>query len=74
MSVEPASFSGAGVARTMFAALFGELELHPQPNPLAEFSQDAYSLFYGRSAAMGWLTPAVQGATGCSPDRSRQQK
>lgn len=64
MSVEPASFPGAGAARTMFAALFGELEPHPRTSPLAEFSQDAYSLFYGRSAAMGWLTPAVQVATG----------
>ena len=64
MSVEPASFPGARVARPMYAALSGQLELHPRLNPLAEFSQDAYSLFYGRSAAMGWLTPAVQGATG----------
>lgn len=48
----------------MFAALFGELQLHPRPDSLAERPEDAYSLFYARAAAMGWLTPAVQGASG----------
>lgn len=48
----------------MFAALFGELVLHPRPVNSGELSQDAYSLFYGRSAAMGWLTPASEGAAG----------
>jgi hypothetical protein len=44
--------------------LFGELALHRRSDSLAELSQDAYSLFYARSAALGWLTPAVEGATG----------
>lgn len=48
----------------MFVALFGELVLHPRAGALIEFSQDAYSLFYARSAAMGWLTPAQEGASG----------
>jgi hypothetical protein len=48
----------------MFAGLFGELVLHPRPDGQGERSQDAYSLFYARSAAMGWLTRAVEGATG----------
>jgi hypothetical protein len=48
----------------LFAALFGELVLHPRPGPLADPSQDAYSLFAARSAAMGWLTPAVEGTSG----------
>lgn len=48
----------------MFAALFGELVLHPRPDPLAELSEDAYSLFYARSAALGWLTSAQEGALG----------
>jgi hypothetical protein len=47
----------------MFAALFGELLLHPLPDTPAE-RPDAYSLFYARSAALGWLTPAVEGASG----------
>jgi hypothetical protein len=64
LSIEPAPLPGVRAARTMFAALFGELALHPRSDALAEFSQDAYSLFYGRSAAMGWLTSAVEGASG----------
>ncbi len=48
----------------MFAALFGELASRPRPDVAGERSQDAYSLFYGRSAAMGWLTRAEEGATG----------
>jgi len=63
LSIESAAFA-IGVARTMFAALYGELVLHPRRDPLAELSEDAYSLFYARSAAMGWLTPAVEGAAG----------
>jgi len=54
LSIESAAFA-IGVAKTMFAALYGELVLHPRPDPLAELSEDAYSLFYARSAAMGWL-------------------
>lgn len=64
MSAEPAAFPGARPARTMFAALFGELVLHPRPDAQGEVSQDAYSLFYARSSAMGWLTPAAEGASG----------
>jgi hypothetical protein len=37
----------------MFAALFGDLTPHPQPASLPELSQDAFSLFYARSAALG---------------------
>jgi hypothetical protein len=48
----------------MYAALFGELALHPRPDAAGEPSEDAYSLFRARSAAMGWLTPAVAGAPG----------
>jgi len=48
----------------MYAALYGELALHPRPYVQAEAAQDAYSLFYARSAAMGWLTPATQEARG----------
>ena len=45
-------------------ALFGELALHRRPDSVAELSQSAFGLFYARSAALGWLTPAVEGATG----------
>jgi hypothetical protein len=48
----------------MYAALYGELVMLPRAGGLDELTQDAYSLFYARSAAMGWLTPAVEGATG----------
>jgi hypothetical protein len=47
----------------MLAALFGEFTPHPWPQPSLA-SQDAYSLFYARSSAMGWLTGAVDGASG----------
>lgn len=63
LSAEPAAFPGARPARTMFAALFGELVLHRRAGAPGEVSQDAYSLFYARSSAMGWLTPAVEGAS-----------
>src|SRR5215831_13064129 len=58
-----AAMFGTGVAKSMYAALYGELAPYA---PLDELSQDAYSLFYARSAAMGWLTPAVEGASGGS--------
>jgi hypothetical protein len=61
---EPAIYPGSHPARTMFTALYGELAPHPRPDGLAELSEDAYSLFDARSAAMGWLTPAVEGASG----------
>jgi hypothetical protein len=38
----------------MFAALFGDLALYPQPSDPAR-QQDAHSLFYTRSAALGLL-------------------
>ncbi len=40
-------------AGTMFAALYGELVPHAWRDPESE--HDAYSLFYHRSLAMGWL-------------------
>lgn len=52
---------GARVAGSMYAAFYGGLVPHA---PLDKLSQDAYSLFYARSAAMGYLTPAKQGASG----------
>lgn len=42
-------------AGTMFAALYGELAVHPWRDAAAA-SQDPYSLFHHRSLAMGWLT------------------
>src|SRR5215472_3272717 len=63
LSAEPAALPGTGAARTMYAALYGELARHPQPDG-GDGSEDAYSLFYARSAAMGWLTPATEGARG----------
>lgn len=42
-------------AGTMFAALYGELTLHPWRDPAAA-SEDMYSLFHDRSLAMGWLS------------------
>jgi hypothetical protein len=47
----------------MFAALHGELELHPWRDTLVA-PPDAYSLFVARSSAMGWLTEAVQHTSG----------
>ena len=55
---------GTQVARAMFAALHGELVLHSWTDALGHLSQDAYSLFYARSSAMGWLTPAMEPASG----------
>ena len=64
MSAQPAAVPGLRAARTLYAALYGEFVPHPRPAAEGEPSQDAYSLFYARSAAMGWLTPAVGGAHG----------
>lgn len=64
MSAEPAALPGLKAARTLYAALYGEFAPHPRPDARDEPRQDAYSLFYARSAAMGWLTPAVGGARG----------
>jgi hypothetical protein len=47
----------------MYAALYGELLPQARPDPEAGLTMDAYGLFYARSAAMGWLTPAEEGAT-----------
>ena len=57
---EPAMFGTGAAPKSMYTALYGDLA--PRV-PLAELSQDAYSLFYARSAAMGWLTPD-EGASG----------
>ncbi|HEY5987952.1 MAG TPA: hypothetical protein VIV12_16500 [Streptosporangiaceae bacterium] len=65
MSTESVTFA-TGVSRTMLAALYGKMVLHPRPDPLGVLSEDAYSLFHARSSAMGWLTPAVEGASGGS--------
>ncbi|MDQ2816369.1 MAG: hypothetical protein M3Z75_32135 [Actinomycetota bacterium] len=59
LNPEPAVF-GTQAARTMYASLHGEFMPHPRPDALGKVSQDAYSLFYARSAAMGWLAPAVE--------------
>jgi len=64
LSAEPAAVPGLGAARTLYAALYGELTPHPRPAALGELSQDAYSLFYNRSRAMGWLTEATGDARG----------
>jgi hypothetical protein len=64
LSAEPAAVPGLGAARTLYAALYGELTPHPRPAAQGEPSQDAYSLFYDRSTAMGWLTPATEDARG----------
>ncbi|GAA4203778.1 hypothetical protein GCM10022252_61920 [Streptosporangium oxazolinicum] len=55
MSIRPDS--------TMLVALYGELVPHPWRDPLAA-SSDAYSLFVARSSALGWLTEAVEDASG----------
>ena len=64
MSAEPAALPGLRAARTLYAALYGGFAPHPRPDAHGELSQDAYSLFYARSAAMGWLTPAREGELG----------
>lgn len=51
MSTESATFA-TGVARTMLAALYGELVPHRHSRLPGEPSEDAYSLFHARSAAM----------------------
>ncbi len=48
---------------TMFAALHGELVLHPERDPVAAAS-DAYSLFVARSSAMGWLASVTENVSG----------
>lgn len=62
MNAEPAALPDVRAARTLYTALYGEFA--PHPRPAGEPSQDAYSLFYARSAAMGWLTPAREGELG----------
>jgi hypothetical protein len=63
VSAGSGTFATSG-ARTMLAALYGELMPHSVSGDPTGPSQDAYSLFYARSAAMDWLTPAVVGAEG----------
>ncbi|GAB2944990.1 hypothetical protein GCM10027280_37250 [Micromonospora polyrhachis] len=60
--VAPGSVPSAG---TMFAALYGELVPHAWRDP--KLGHDAYSLFYHRSIAMGWLDD--RGAGGDFKDR-----
>jgi hypothetical protein len=55
LSIRPSS--------TLFAALHGELVVHPWRDPLVALS-DAYSLFVARSSAMGWLAEATENASG----------
>jgi hypothetical protein len=69
LTAEPAVVPGTRAAKTMYAALYGELVPHPWPDPPApgppaEASQDAYCLFEARSAAMGWLTAAAECPSG----------
>jgi hypothetical protein len=64
LSAEPAALPGLRAARTLYAALYGEFVPHPRPDGGDAAREDAYSLFYARSAAMGWLTPAREGARG----------
>jgi hypothetical protein len=47
------------VAPTMAAGLHGAFIEHPPVDVGQPREEDAYSLFYGRSAAMGWLTEAT---------------
>jgi hypothetical protein len=62
-SIRPDSVSTGRRDSTMFAALHGELASHPWRDP-SFASSDAYSLFYARSSAMGWLTEAKENASG----------
>lgn len=52
--------SAPRTAGTLFAALYGELVPHAWRGPEPE--HDAYSLFYQRSLAMGWLDDTATGA------------
>lgn len=67
MAPEPTRYLGIRGDSTLFVALHGELVLHRWRDPVAAES-DAYSLFYARSSAMGWLAdailPAAQGLWG----------
>lgn len=56
--VDPATPQTVG---TMFAALYGKMVPHDWPRPEPE--GDAYSLFYQRSLAMGWLDGLGSGRT-----------
>lgn len=55
MTEGPGIFGGGAVG-TMAIEVYGDLESRVDDGGP---SADAYSLFYGRSAAMGWLTPAT---------------
>jgi hypothetical protein len=61
-TAHPAPFPGAREQRVVVLELHGPFVAHPQPraDPPGE---DAYSLFYDRSTAMGWLTDAMGGPT-----------
>jgi hypothetical protein len=64
LNAEPAALPDLRAARTLYAALYGEFAPHPRPDAGDEPREDAYSLFRARSTAMGWLTPAIEGARG----------
>ena len=57
-------------AKAMYAGLYGELAPRPQPDPAADATMDAYSLFKSRSAAMGLAASAgiAEWAQGISQD------
>lgn len=61
MDPRPTPYLSIREDSTMFAALYGELVLHPWRDPVAAES-DAYSLFYARSSALGWLVDAAASA------------
>lgn len=60
MSTKSPIFATQG-AKTMFAALYGEFD--PRPGFPDRLSEDAYSLFFARSAALGWLSDARGGSS-----------
>lgn len=64
LTAEPAPVPGVAAARTMYAALYGELVPHPRARPPDADISDLYTLFETRSTAMGWLTPATEDASG----------
>lgn len=64
LSIESAALAGIKPDATMFAALYGELVVHPWREPFIA-SSDLYSLFYARSLAMGWLTEATTETSLC---------
>jgi hypothetical protein len=56
---EPAMF-GARPSRYMYVAIYGGLAARSAAESREQSTQDAYSLFYARSAGMAWLTRATE--------------